>query len=149
MASNKTRIRHILKALTWRVVASGTTFVLALILFKDDPNASEKATYVALIEAMLKLVFYYYHERFWFNFKAMNARKRHLVKSVTWRAIASITTFTVAVIIFREDPDATQKAGVVAFIEIFAKMLIYYLHEEAWYRVDYGVEDREHKHGKH
>ncbi len=146
MGSNKTRIRHILKAITWRLLASATTFALAYILFQDDPKAGEKATIVALIEGALKLALYYYHERFWFNFKVMNARKRHLVKAVTWRAIASLTTFTVAVLVFREDPNATEKASAVALIEIFIKMLIYYLHEEAWYRIDYGVEEREHKH---
>ncbi len=142
---NKSRIRHIAKAITWRVVASATTFMLALLFFKDDPDASKKATYVALIEATLKLVFYYYHERFWFTFKTMSARKRHIVKSVTWRAIATLTTFAVAMIVFREDPNVTEKASLVAFAEIFIKMLIYYLHEEAWYMTDFGLDEEERK----
>lgn len=138
--SRSSRLRHIAKALTWRVVASGTTFLLAYFFFRDDPNAGEKATIVALVEGGLKLLFYYLHERFWFQFEAMNARKRHLVKSITWRAIASLTTFVVAMIVFREDPNVTQKASIVVVIEVFAKMLIYYVHEELWYRSNFGLD---------
>lgn len=138
----KSRLRHIAKAITWRIVASATTFALAFFIFKDDPNAGEKATLVALIEAGLKLVFYYYHERFWFSFKTSATRKRHLLKSITWRAIATLTTFIITMIVFREDPNATEKAGAVALAEIFVKMLIYYIHEEVWYKVNLGL-DRE------
>jgi len=141
MSEIKSRKRHIAKAITWRILASLTTFGLALIFFKDDPNAGEKAGIVALIEGTLKLVFYYYHERFWFKFKTSNPRKRHLVKTVTWRAIASLTTFMVAMAVFRDDPDVTKKATAVAFVEIFAKMLIYYIHEEMWYRSNFGLDE--------
>lgn len=143
MSLKRSRKRHIAKAITWRVLASGTTFGLALIFFKDDPNPTGKAGIVALIEGTLKLVFYYYHERFWFQFKTMDAKKRHLVKTVTWRAIASLTTFVVAMAVFREDPDVAKKATAVAFVEIFAKMLIYYVHEELWYKSDFGLDAEE------
>ena len=138
----KSRLRHIAKAITWRVVASATTFCLAFFIFKDDPNAGEKATLVALIEGGFKLVLYYYHERFWFNLKTSATKRRHFAKSVTWRAIATLTTFVITILIFREDPNATEKAGAVALAEIFLKMLIYYFHEEVWYKIDWGLEDR-------
>ena len=142
---DNSRIRHIAKAITWRLVASATTFLLAYLIFKDDPNAGEKATIVALIEGALKLVLYYYHERFWFNFKAEATRKRHILKSITWRGIASLTTFIITILVFGEDPNAAEKAGAVALAEIFLKMLIYYLHEEAWYKVNFGLEERHHE----
>ena len=63
----ESRARHIAKALTWRVIASFTTFLLALLFFRDDPQATEKATGIAITEAILKLVFYYVHERIWFK----------------------------------------------------------------------------------
>ncbi len=63
-----TRGRHIAKTITWRIIASSTTFLLALFFFKDDPQATEKATGVAITEAALKMVFYYYHERIWYKF---------------------------------------------------------------------------------
>jgi len=69
--------RHIAKTITWRVIASVTTFLIARWFFSEDPNATEKATWVALTEASLKMVFYYFHERAWYksNF-GLNARKR-------------------------------------------------------------------------
>ena len=66
----KTKTIHISKAITWRILASLTTFALAWFFFKDDPNATQKATSVALSELVLKLVFYYYHERLWHKVKA-------------------------------------------------------------------------------
>ncbi|MFT5969765.1 MAG: putative membrane protein [Flavobacteriales bacterium] len=59
--------RHIAKTLTWRVIASATTFMLALFFFKDDPDATEKAGGIALAESLLKMVFYYFHERIWYK----------------------------------------------------------------------------------
>ncbi|MFY0689995.1 MAG: DUF2061 domain-containing protein [Cyclobacteriaceae bacterium] len=71
---NNSQIRHILKAITWRLIASGTTFLLALFFFSDDPNATEKATGVALAESVLKILFYYLHERVWFKINLGTAR---------------------------------------------------------------------------
>ena len=62
-----TRKRHIAKTITWRVIASATTFLLALFFFQDDPDAATKATGVAVAESILKMVLYYYHERFWYK----------------------------------------------------------------------------------
>lgn len=61
------RKRHILKTITWRVIASGTTFLLAWLFFHDDKQAIEKATGVALAETAIKMLLYYYHERIWYN----------------------------------------------------------------------------------
>jgi len=58
-------IKSILKAITWRIIASGTTFGLAMLFFGNDKNAVEKATYVAIIETAIKLILYYLHERAW------------------------------------------------------------------------------------
>ena len=61
------RKRHIAKTITWRVLASLTTFIVAYIFFRDDPNVTEKATGVALTEAIIKMGLYYYHERVWYK----------------------------------------------------------------------------------
>jgi uncharacterized membrane protein len=59
--------RHIAKAITWRIIASFTTFVIARWFFSEDPDATEKATLVALSESVVKMVFYYFHERAWYK----------------------------------------------------------------------------------
>lgn len=137
------RRRHIAKTITWRIVASLTTFLLTIFFFKDDPNATEKALGVAVLETLIKMVLYYYHERAWFlrPTKLKNS-VRHLLKTVTWRIIASLTTFIIAYFIFQGDAFVMQKASGIAIAEAFIKMILYYLHERVWYRQDLGLEKR-------
>lgn len=63
---------------------------------------------------------------------------KSVVKSITWRIIASATTFLLARYIFSEDPNATQKATIVACAEAVIKMFLYFLHERAWNAVRWG-----------
>lgn len=139
----KSRRRHIAKAITWRIIASISTFVLTLIFFREDPDATQKAVHVALLESVLKMAMYYYHERVWFiNQSRLKDSVRHLVKTVTWRAIASATTFCIAYFIFKEDEFALEKASGIAVAETFLKMLLYYIHERIWYKQDLGLDER-------
>ena len=68
--------RHFAKTITWRIIASLTTFLLALFFFKDDPYAKEKATGVAIAEFLIKMILYYFHERLWYksNFGLKNRK---------------------------------------------------------------------------
>jgi len=61
----------------------------------------------------------------------VESRKRSLAKGVTWRVVATSTTVTIAYMITGEVDAALQ----IGFIEVFAKIAIYYLHERAWARV--------------
>lgn len=136
----KSRKRHIAKTLTWRVIATGVTFLLTLFFFREDPDATEKASWVALTESIIKMVLYYYHERIWFTNKVkLKSSLRHLTKTITWRMIASATTFGLAYFFFKDDPDAMQKASGIAIAETFIKMSIYYLHERAWHSSNFGL----------
>ncbi len=140
------RKRHIAKTITWRVIASTTTFILTLLFFQNDPSATEKALGVAAIEATTKMILYYYHERVWYTLKLqVRSTVRHLFKTVTWRVIASITTFIIAFLIFKEDQYAMEKASGIAVVETFIKMLLYYLHERIWYKQHFGLESRSEK----
>jgi uncharacterized membrane protein len=70
------RVRHLAKAFTWRVIASITTFFLAWVFFRDDSEAVVKATWVALTEAGLKMILYYFHERAWFRYGTLGRAKK-------------------------------------------------------------------------
>ncbi len=63
----ESRLRSILKAITWRLIATGTTFTLAYLVFSnsDCDDVMEKSTIVAGLELVIKLVIYYLHERAW------------------------------------------------------------------------------------
>ena len=60
--------------------------------------------------------------------------KRSILKSLTWRALATLTTF---VIVYAYTDELALSLGVGA-VEIVTKMCLYYLHERFWVRVRWG-----------
>ena len=55
------RIRSIVKALTWRVIATSTTMALAYVATGDIKLAGA----IGVADVIIKLFFYYVHERAW------------------------------------------------------------------------------------
>ena len=65
-------IRSILKAISWRIIASLTTWLIVFVIFRrfTDQTMSEvieNASFITAIEVVAKLIFYYLHERLWTN----------------------------------------------------------------------------------
>lgn len=60
---------------------------------------------------------------------------RTILKTVSWRIIATTTTVTIAYFVFGDISNALKVGG----IEFFAKMAIYYLHERAWQKLPVGT----------
>lgn len=75
MAHEISKRRHIAKTITWRIIASTTTFILAKLF----GLSLDKALYVAATEFFVKMIFYYYHERIWYkyNFGVMHKRENN------------------------------------------------------------------------
>ena len=65
----------------------------------------------------------------------METHKRSIVKSITFRIIATIITFVV-VWAFTKDPYISTG---VSIAENLVKMLAYYIHERAWQKSTWGV----------
>ena len=59
---------------------------------------------------------------------------RSLLKAVSWRVIATITTILIVLLISGDIGSALAIGG----IEFFAKFLVYYLHERLWQIVPRG-----------
>ncbi|SMD34310.1 Uncharacterized membrane protein [Reichenbachiella faecimaris] len=136
------RVRHITKSVTWRIIASATTFSLTLAFFGKAELAM--ASWLTAIETSVKIVIYYFHERIWFKLSTnLNSKMRHIAKALTWRIIASGTTFILALLLFGGHDDALEKATWIALIESILKMAFYYAHEEFWYRINLGLDDRQ------
>lgn len=78
----ESKLRSILKAISWRVLASATTFALAYLVFSNSncDDVIEKSTMVALLESVIKLVIYYFHERAWQFAPRGAVRKKFHVK---------------------------------------------------------------------
>jgi len=56
-----TKKRSLAKTISWRVIATTDTFILAWIFTSDEVIAAS----IAGLEVMTKLVLYYLHERGW------------------------------------------------------------------------------------
>lgn len=90
-----------------------------------------------------KTILYYLHERVWFNIRSGvtkngNSKKRHIAKTITWRCIGTIDTMVLAWVISGDPMIGLQ----VGFAEVITKMILYYFHERAWYKLDYGLTSR-------
>jgi len=71
--------------------------------------------------------------------KAKVNKLRHIAKTATWRIIGTIDTMIVAWAV-SGDPLLGLSIGGV---EVFTKMVLYYFHERIWYKIDFGIKDRE------
>lgn len=125
--------RHIVKAITWRIVGTLDTMAISWIV-TGDVKAGIK---IGLSELLTKTILYYLHERFWYSVKVLEtkSRLRHLLKTVTWRFVGTIDTIIISWFI-------TEKAEIGLMIggfELFSKMILYYFHERVWYRSKFGV----------
>ncbi len=60
-ADRESRFRSILKACSWRLLATSTTFAIAYLV----TGKTGFAFTIAGIEVFAKMVIYYFHERLW------------------------------------------------------------------------------------
>ncbi len=137
---DKSYKRHLAKTITWRIVGTMDTILLAWII-SGDPLTGLK---IGFAEVITKMILYYFHERIWFKREfaytnaASGSRRRHLAKTVSWRMVGTVDTMLLAWII-TGNPLTGLKIGLA---EVVTKMLLYYLHERAWYKLDFGIKER-------
>lgn len=129
--------RHIAKSITWRIIGSLDTLLLAFI-FTGNLESGLK---ISGIELITKMVLYYFHEKVWFNSKIKNSNKRHLFKTFTWRAVGTIDTIIISTII-SGNPFTGLKIGGA---ETITKLLLYFFHEKLWYGINFGLDRRTEK----
>tara|TARA_Y100000768_G_C23944761_1_gene666999 strand:- start:603 stop:1040 length:438 start_codon:yes stop_codon:yes gene_type:complete len=136
-----TKKRSFIKSISWRILGSLDTFFLSLFIinFSSDNFTYDLAIYIASLEIITKIVFYYFHERIWNSFQIgrLNGyvnRFRSLLKSITWRIIASLDTFLLSYLITNRFDWATS----IAIFEIITKAIIYYFHERLWNKIKWG-----------
>jgi uncharacterized membrane protein len=69
----------------------------------------------------------------------MVSYKRHLLKTISWRIIGTLDTMILSWII-----TGSWKLGLtIGGVEVITKMVLYFLHERAWYRFsDFGVKSK-------
>ena len=137
MATDSSYKRHIAKTVTWRAVGTVDTIIISWII-TGNPFTGLK---IGFTEVITKMVLYYLHERVWFRISMPESRKRHLLKTVSWRMIGTLDTMLLAWLI-----SGNALTGVkIGLVEVVTKMALYYLHERAWYKTTYGLNRRSNK----
>ena len=70
--------------------------------------------------------------------------RRSLVKTLTWRILATTDTFLISWLI----TGPFNMGGAIAGIEVLTKMFLYYAHERGWSKIKWGYEigPEEHTH---
>jgi uncharacterized membrane protein len=63
------------------------------------------------------------------------SRKRHILKTITWRIVGTLDTMVLAWVITGNPMTGLKVGGA----EVITKMVLYYLHERAWYRSKFGI----------
>jgi len=64
--------RSIFKALSWRLIASGSTFIISFTIFTTATETAFKdvigaVSLITAVDIVAKLILYYLHERLWTN----------------------------------------------------------------------------------
>jgi uncharacterized membrane protein len=126
--------RHLAKTVSYRILGTLDTIVLSLFISNDVSIAFK----IGLTELFTKMILYYFHERFWFHSRMSDSNKRHIIKTFTWRAVGAIDTILLSWII-TGDPLLGLKIG---GFEVITKMILYFLHEKLWYRINFGLDKR-------
>lgn len=61
--------------------------------------------------------------------------KRHLAKAITWRILASLTTFIIGWIV----TDDMEFGMAIGAADVVIKIALYYFHERIWYHSAFGI----------
>lgn len=61
--------------------------------------------------------------------------RRHLLKTLTWRVVGTIDTMLLGWLV-SGDPMVGITIG---SFEVVTKMILYFIHERIWYKVDFGI----------
>ena len=126
--------RHIAKSLTWRFIGTLDTFIFAWIITGDLSDGVN----ISGITTITKIVWYYMHERLWFNSSITDTNKRHILKTFSWRGIGTLDTIFFGWLITGNPLMGLKIGG----IETASKMLLYFGHEKLWYKINYGLDKR-------
>lgn len=87
-----TPTRSLVKALSWRILGSASTFLIAFVIFKQTTEKGiyqvlEGASIITIFDFLFKLAAYYIHERLWANIDWGKYWTRNYWKRRAWRKL--------------------------------------------------------------
>lgn len=139
MYKRASHLRSILKGISWRFVATTDTILVVLFITCLFGQCSiENALKIGFAEFILKLGIYYFHERIWERYREEGpiTPKRTLYKTITWRIVATTTTFLISSAVL---DSFNEVALFIALTELITKFALYYFHERLWLKLPLGL----------
>jgi len=135
---SESHIRSLIKGISWRIVATGDTILVVLLVTCILGNCSiESALKIGASEFLIKYITYYIHERLWQPafVNGILSPKQTLYKTISWRLIATTMTFIISGTILNAFDEI---ALYIALTELFSKFVLYYFHERLWLKIPLG-----------
>ncbi|HXH19594.1 MAG TPA: DUF2061 domain-containing protein [Chitinophagales bacterium] len=139
-----TKTRSIIKGITWRIIGTLDTIFLSWLITNDV----SKAMKIGGFEVFTKSILYFIHERVWLFIgkrRKQDSRFTSFAKAVSWRIVGTLDTIIISFLVIRLTASDEQmkvpaifQASTIGLAELFTKILLFYIHERAWNRVDYG-----------
>ncbi len=126
--------RHLAKTITWRIIGTLDTLLLAWFISGDFSIGVQ----IGLFELVTKMILYYAHERLWFKSTITSSNKRHILKTFSWRGVGTLDTIALSWIITGNPLTGLKIGGA----EVITKMVLYFCHEKLWYRINFGLDRR-------
>ena len=74
----------------------------------------------------------------------MVSYKRHLLKTITWRIIGTIDTMILGWFVTGNPITGLKIGG----LEVLSKMILYFIHERIWYKMNFGLPNRNNRNEK-
>lgn len=148
--------RSFAKAVSWRVVGTLDTFLLSFLiitflapwfglnLVEEGGNIIHTAGYIAIAEVVTKLIIYSAHEQVWTRVpwgkntaygEKPETYARSMVKTATWRVLASLDTMLLAWFFTGN----LLTAFSIGSFEVITKLFLYFFHERIWQRIRFGI----------
>lgn len=101
------KVRHLLKAISWRTIGTIDTMILGWII-SGNPMTGVK---IGAVEVFTKIFLYYAHERVWFRINFGIQRPRKTISEIAWAP--SMDAYTQAAFLQDENGDVRKRAKVL------------------------------------
>lgn len=139
--------RSVIKGISWRIVGTLDTMIISWII-SGNPFSALK---IGFAEVFTKLTFFYLHERLWQLIPLGTIRKispleetrgrphkeshlRSVLKGISWRIVGTLDTIVISYLVTGH----IQQALKIGFVEVFTKIVLFYVHERIWQKVPRG-----------
>ena len=134
--------RSALKGISWRILATADTVLLAFLFTGSITSALS----IGGLELLTKTFLYFLHERAWLRVSKGLTRHadgnirgdghtRSIAKALTWRLVGALDTFIISFFVTGHITVSLYISGA----EFLTKTVLYYVHERVWQKTSLGM----------